>query len=59
VAAVSGSVIITADVDNIPSLRTIERLGCECLGDSLDPLAVPRISRGCRPKKRYRWTPQP
>jgi tagatose 1,6-diphosphate aldolase len=58
VAQVSGSVIITADTDNVASLRTIERLGCECLGESLDPKEVPKISRGCRLKMRYRWTPQ-
>jgi tagatose 1,6-diphosphate aldolase len=58
VAQLRGSVIITADTDNLPSLRTIERLGCEDLGESPDPQEVPRISRGCRQKRRYRWTPE-
>jgi len=58
VAEVKGSAIITADTDNIPSLRTIERLGCQYLGNSPDPASVPKISRGCPLKRRYRWTPR-
>lgn len=49
--------IITCDPDNLPSIRTIERLGA-CLIDVVDvPPHDPQYEQGSRQKRRYLWTP--
>jgi predicted acetyltransferase len=50
-------VIITADPDNLPSLRTIEKLGAEFLNEVSVPPTDPQYLGGSRFKRRYRWTP--
>ena len=57
VRQVSGSVLLTVDPDNYPSIRTIERIGAAYL-DTVDvPVGDPHYLRGSRRKKRYRWQP--
>lgn len=51
------SVIITADPDNHPSLRTIQRLGAEFINEIPVPRNDPNFGRGSRAKRRFRWTP--
>ena len=51
------SVIITADPDNAPSIRTMEKLGAEFLDEvDLTP-DDPHYQRGSTRKQRYRWPP--
>ena len=57
VAEVSGGVIITADPDNIPSIRTIERIGAHFIDEVDVPAGDPHILRGSFRKRRYRWKP--
>lgn len=57
VAQVSGSVIITADPDNLPSIRTIEKLGAEFLEEYPVPVGDPHYAAGSRIKRKYHWTP--
>lgn len=49
--------IITCDVENTPSRRTIERLGVEFLGEVSVPPDDPHYREGGRLKRRYRWLP--
>ena len=51
------AVIITADPDNAPSLRTIEKLGGRFIGQVDVPPHDPHYLRGSRRKLRYEWTP--
>lgn len=59
VARVSGEVIITSNPDNHASVRTIEKLGAEYLGEvDVDP-DDPHYDEGRNVrKKRYRWKPE-
>jgi tagatose 1,6-diphosphate aldolase len=50
-------VTITCDPDNLPSKRTIERLGATFINELTVPLHDPHYLRGSRSKLRYRWTP--
>lgn len=54
---VSGSILLTADPDNHPSIRTIERLGAQYLHTVDVPIGDPHYLRGSRQKKRYCWQP--
>jgi len=49
------SVIITADPDNNPSLRTIQRLGAEFINEVPVPRNDPNF-RGSRAKRRFQWS---
>jgi tagatose 1,6-diphosphate aldolase len=57
VRSLYSSVIITADLDNHPSLRTIERLGATFINEVPVPPDEPHYQRGSRSKRRYQWTP--
>jgi predicted acetyltransferase len=50
-------VTITCDPDNLPSIRTIERLGATFIDEVPVPPHDPHFQRGSRTKRRYRWTP--
>jgi RimJ/RimL family protein N-acetyltransferase len=52
------SVIITADPDNEPSIRTILRLGSQFLEQVAVPESDPQYWGGSRFKNRYEWIPQ-
>ena len=56
VRSVAAAVIITCDPDNIPSQRTIERLGATFIDEVAVPPDDPGFRRGARIKRRYRWT---
>jgi len=49
--------VVTADPDNLPSIRTIERLGARFLEEIPVPPHEPAFSRGSLRKRRYLWTP--
>jgi tagatose 1,6-diphosphate aldolase len=51
------AVTITCDPNNLPSMRTIERLGARFIDEVAVPPHDPHYQRGSRFKKRYRWTP--
>ncbi|MEM0970700.1 MAG: GNAT family N-acetyltransferase [Verrucomicrobiota bacterium] len=53
-----GSVLITVDPDNVPSIRTIERLGAVFLDEVAVPQDDPHYQRGSFRKRRYRWSPE-
>ena len=57
IAGFGTEIIITADPDNIPSLRTIEALGAEFINEIDVPQDDPHFARGSFRKRRYRWTP--
>jgi predicted acetyltransferase len=57
VRSISGVVTITCDPDNLPSIRTIERLGASFMDEVAVPPHDPHYHRGSRSKRRYRWTP--
>ena len=57
VERVKGSVIITADSDNLASIRTIERLGAVYVDEYTVPADDPAYFSGSRIKRRYRWSP--
>lgn len=57
IAKVSGTVLITADPENLPSLRTIERIGAEFLDEVDVPKGDPHYLRGSFRKRRYQWRP--
>lgn len=57
VRAIYTSVIITADPDNYPSLRTIQRLGAVFINEVPVPKTDPNYERGSRTKRRFQWTP--
>lgn len=50
-----GSVVITANVDNIPSRRTAERLGCVLERVAPVPAEYQAVCAGARHKCRYIW----
>jgi len=50
-------VIVTADPDNIASLRTIEGLGAQFLDEVPVPAFEPAYGRGSLRKRRYLWVP--
>jgi len=49
------SVIITTNPDNLPSVRTIEKLGAVFMDEVPIPPHDPHYLRGARTKLRYRW----
>ncbi|HXJ55577.1 MAG TPA: GNAT family N-acetyltransferase [Verrucomicrobiae bacterium] len=57
VRSIYQSVTITCDPDNLPSIRTIERLGARFVDEVSVPLHDPHYLRGSRSKRRYSWTP--
>ncbi|HZQ46861.1 MAG TPA: GNAT family N-acetyltransferase [Verrucomicrobiae bacterium] len=57
VRSIYSSVIITADPDNQPSIRTIERLGAHFIDEVPVPPYDPHYNRGSRTKRRYQWLP--
>ncbi|HEV2391613.1 MAG TPA: GNAT family N-acetyltransferase [Verrucomicrobiae bacterium] len=50
-------VIITADPDNQPSLRTIERLGALFIDQIFFPAGDPQYGKASRVKNRFFWKP--
>ena len=48
-------VVITAEVGNIRSIHTIERLGAEFLENISVPKCDPAYAGGARKKARYKW----
>ena len=59
ISEVSGTVIITVDPDNLPSIRTIERIGANYLDEVDVPHGDPHYLRGSLRKRRYQWRPKP
>jgi predicted acetyltransferase len=57
VRSIYESVIITCDPDNLPSIRTIERLGARFVDEVAVPPHDPHYLRGSRSKRRYEWRP--
>jgi len=57
VSEVSGAVLITTDPDNLPSIKTIERIGGTFLDEVDVPQGDPHYSRGSIRKRRYQWKP--
>jgi tagatose 1,6-diphosphate aldolase len=57
VNTVSGSATMTCDPENLPSKRTIERLGAQFIDEVSVPTNDPHYLRGSRTKLRFRWTP--
>ena len=57
VSEVSGSVLITVDPDNLPSIRTIKRIGGDFLDEVNVPEGDPHYLRGSFRKRRYQWEP--
>lgn len=58
VTKVSQKVLITSDPDDVPSLKTIERI-CAVYLDEVDvPEDDPHYSRGSRRKRRFEWEPE-
>lgn len=55
--AIAAEHLITCDPDNLPSHRTIERLGAAFLDEVVVPENDPHYLRGSRTKLRFRWTP--
>jgi len=53
------AVIITCDLENLPSRRTIEHLGAVFLDEVAVPPHDPHYQRGSRWKRRYSWTVGP
>lgn len=51
------SVILTVDPTNASSIRTIEKLGAEFLGEVDVPENDPGYATGARRKRRYAWVP--
>lgn len=51
------TVLITCNPDNLPSRRTIERLGAVFIDEVAVPPHEPAFQRGIRSKRRYAWTP--
>ena len=50
-------VILTADPDNVPSIRIIEKLGAAYLNEIEVPENDPAYLGGARRKRRYQWAP--
>ena len=53
--AVRDAVILTCDVQNVASRRTLERLGATFLDERDVPAHDPQYERGSRRKRRYAW----
>ena len=51
------SVIMTVDPSNVSSIRTIEKLGAEYIGEVAIPPGDPAYASGNRKKRRYQWSP--
>lgn len=49
--------VVTADPDNLASVRTLERLGARFLDEVDVPPHEPAYARGSRRKRRYAWAP--
>ena len=58
IAEVSGSILITVDPDNLPSIRTVERIGASFIDEVDVPKNDPHYLRGSFRKRRYRWEPE-
>lgn len=54
---ISESILITVDPDNLPSRRTIERIGAQFLDEVDVPLGDPHYLKGSLRKRLYLWTP--
>jgi tagatose 1,6-diphosphate aldolase len=54
---VSGTVMITCDPENLPSKRTLEKLGAQFVDEVPVPENDPHYVRGSRTKLRFRWAP--
>jgi predicted acetyltransferase len=52
------AMVLTADPENQPSLRTIEKLGAEFINEVDVPPHEPAYQRGERRKRRYKWVPR-
>lgn len=50
-------VILTTDPENIPSIRTIEKLRAEFLNEIMVPEHDPSYRSGSKQKRRYEWEP--
>jgi predicted acetyltransferase len=50
-------VVMTADPDNSPSIRVIERLGARFVEEVTVPEEDPSFAGGARRKRRYEWRP--
>ncbi len=59
VRELSETVIITADPDNLPSIKTIEAIGALFDDEVSVPPNDPHYKRGSRLKRRYLWKPNP
>lgn len=57
ISQVTDTVLITADPDNMPSIRTIEKLGATLLDEVDVPPDDPHYLRGSVRKRRYQWKP--
>jgi len=57
VKQLTSSVILTCDPDNLPSIRTIEKLGARFIELAEIPPADPGYAHGARFKRRYTWVP--
>jgi len=57
VRAVSSTVLITCNPDNLPSRRTIERLGAQFIDEVEVPPDQLPDQHGPQRKRRYAWTP--
>lgn len=57
VRSIYSDVLITCDPDNLPSRKTIERLGASFIDEVPVSPNEPGYQRGSRIKRRYRWTP--
>lgn len=50
-------VILTSDPENIPSIKTIEKLKAKFLNEQMVPPNDPSYKSGSKKKKRYEWEP--
>ncbi len=50
-------VILTSDPENIPSIKTIEKLGANFLNEIMVPEYDPSYKSGSKRKRRYEWEP--
>lgn len=57
IATVSPTLFVTADPDNEPSLKTIERIGAKFLDEVNVPLSDPHYARGSIRMRRFIWKP--
>jgi predicted acetyltransferase len=57
IKSIYNSVLITTNPQNLPSMRTIEKLGCEFIDEIDISLNEEAYLKGERTKRRYRWYP--